>query len=74
MEDDELINFSSGEVLMLIGHLTNAVLANSIAIRYLMRDDRDAAAESLESTGEQIDALLAILRNKVGEDVVDDEG
>lgn len=72
-EDEAKVFFSHGETLVMIGHLTNAILSTNSAVALLAEGKHFQVPPHLENSGKQVDQILKIMRDKLGPEVVTNE-
>lgn len=69
-EDEAKVFFSHGETLVMIMHLTNAVTNLNSAMTLFAEGKQSQAAPHIVNSGEQVDEILKIVRDKLGPEIV----
>lgn len=69
--DEEMVTFDRSDVLVLIGHLTNALISTNSAIAALDSALPHLCGTHLKKSGEQIDQILEMFRTKLEDGVIE---
>lgn len=69
--NDELVTFDRADILVLIGHLTNALISTNSAVAALDSSLPHLTGSYLKKSGEQIDQILEMFRTKLSDEVIE---
>ena len=72
-EGGELVEFTTADIMVLIGRLTNAVTLLGTSTLHLAAGRNEEAVGASNRAGEQVDAIIELLRQKLGKEIVTDE-
>ncbi|WP_174286652.1 hypothetical protein [Sphingomonas bacterium] len=69
VDADDTVTIRSADMMVMIAYLANATVQQSNAIGALAAGDTQATHKALTKAGEQMDGFIALLGQKMGEDV-----